>query len=124
MADVPQPRKVLFVEDEEMIRRAYARWFGARYEMAFAATGAEGLKEFARLGPDVVVLDLRLPDMDGIEVLARIREAGSSVRVIVTSAYASMKPQIAMLDLGIEGFLQKPFDTAELARMIDGGADR
>jgi len=119
MSDTKPRRRVLFVEDEAMLRSAYARLYGSRYEVEFAATGAEALLAVPRFAPDVVVLDLRLPDMDGIEVLARVRESGSSVRVIVTSAYASMKPQIAMLDLGMEGYLQKPFDLAELARLID-----
>jgi len=117
-------RKVLFVEDEPGLRSAYARLFVKRYEMAFAATGAEALSELGRFAPDVVVLDLRLPDVDGVDVLTKIRQARVPVRTIVTSAYASMEPQLALMDLGHKAYLQKPFDPEDLAQLIDEVADR
>jgi two-component system response regulator AtoC len=124
MTAPPRKRRVLFVEDEAPLRAAYARLFGGRYELAFAATGMEALREFERFAPEVVVLDLRLPDVDGIDVLAKIRATNTAVRVVVTSSYASMEPQIGMLGLGLDAYLQKPFDSGDLARLIDGGPDR
>src|SRR5438876_4980733 len=59
-----QRRKVLFVEDEQALHTSYQRYFAGRYEMGFARTGAEALSQLDQLHPDVLVLDLRLPDTD------------------------------------------------------------
>lgn len=113
------PRRVLFVEDELLLRRAYERYFGRRYEIALAETGAEARDRFTRFRPDVVVLDLRLPDTDGIDLLREFRAGGSMVPVIVTTAYSSMQPMIEMLGLKHTGFLLKPFDLQTLHARID-----
>lgn len=113
------PRRVLFVEDEEALRRAYERYFAQRYDMAFAGTGAEGLLEFNSFVPDVLVLDMQLPDTDGLALLKQMREQRPDLPVIVTTAYASMRPVIEVLGLGHNGFLVKPFELEELARLID-----
>jgi DNA-binding response OmpR family regulator len=112
-------RRVLFVEDEDALRSAYQRYFTKRYEMAFAATGAEGLLEFNNFIPDVLVLDMQLPDTDGLALLKQMREQRPGLPVIVTTAYASMRPVIEVLGLGHSGFLVKPFELEELARLID-----
>ena len=62
-------RRVLFVEDEAALRSAYARYFAKRYDMAFAGTGAQGLEEFEASPPDILVLDMQLPDTDGLALL-------------------------------------------------------
>jgi DNA-binding response OmpR family regulator len=110
---------VLFVEDEEALRRAYERYFAQRYDMAFAGTGAEGLLEFNNFTPDVLVLDMQLPDTDGLALLKQMREQRPDLPVIVTTAYASMRPVIEVLGLGHNGFLVKPFELEELAHLID-----
>jgi DNA-binding response OmpR family regulator len=112
-------RRVLFVEDEEPLRRAYERYFASRYNMAFAGTGAEGIEEFQAFTPDVLVLDLQLPDTDGLALLKQMRETRPAIPVIVTTAYASMQPVIEMLGTGHSGFLVKPFELEELAKLID-----
>jgi DNA-binding response OmpR family regulator len=65
------------------------------------------------------VLDLRLPDTDGIDLLRRLRARVPALRVIITSAYVSFEPQLRVLDLPHNGYLVKPFDLADLAQRID-----
>lgn len=120
-APVPR-RRVLFVEDEDSLRRSYGRYFAARYEMAFAASGQEALGQLRAFDPQVVVLDLRLPDTDGIDLFQEIRRRLPTVPVVVTTAYHSMEPLIHVLDLGHSGYLVKPFELAELADLIDAAS--
>jgi DNA-binding response OmpR family regulator len=116
----PSPRrKVLFVEDESALRRTYQRFFATRYEVAFAGSGTEARRQMADFQPEVLVLDLRLPDTDGITLLQEIRQSRPSLPVIVTTSYVSMEPLINVLDLGHSGYLVKPFDMEDLAARID-----
>src|SRR2546427_8711406 len=71
---VPPPRKVLFVEDEAALQYSYERFFEGKYTMAYAPNGAEAMRQLNNFEPDVLVLDMRLPDTDGIALLQRIRE--------------------------------------------------
>ena len=117
-APVPR-RRVLFVEDEGALRNSYERFFTGRYDMTFAGTGAEGLVRLAESPPDVLVLDLRLPDTDGIALLQKIRQSHPKLPVVVTTAYVSMEPLMSVLDLEHSAYLVKPFDLNELAARID-----
>ena len=119
MADAMTRRRVLFIEDEPALRLSYERAFAQRYDAAFAATGAEALALLVTHRPDVAVLDLRLPDTDGIELLRRLRAVRQDLPVIITSAYVSLEPQLRVLALPHHGYLVKPFDLGDLARRID-----
>jgi len=119
MAQAVPRRRVLFVEDEPALRASYQRAFASRYEAVFAATGAEAVRLLEEHRPDVAVLDLRLPDTDGIDLLRRLRAVRPDLRVIITSAYVSFEPQLRVLDLLHHGYLVKPFDLGDLAQRID-----
>lgn len=119
MTEQPTPRRVLFIEDEPALRISYERYFRPRYAMTFASSGAEALARFAGEPPDVVVLDMRLPDTDGVELLRKIRETHPDVPVIITTAYVSVEPQLRVLDLSHSAYLIKPFDLDELGAAID-----
>ena len=84
------PRRVLFVEDESALRRTYQRFFSTRYDVAFAASGSEARRQLEDFRPEVLVLDLRLPDTDGVTLLQEIRQSRPSLPVIVTTAYVSV----------------------------------
>jgi CheY-like chemotaxis protein len=119
---IPMPDalpRVMFVEDESTLRKSYERFFADRYDMEFAASGAEAVTKVGPFAPEVVVLDLRLPDTDGIEVMRQVREINPQVPVIITTAYVSMGPLVSMLALGRTSFMTKPFDLNDLARKID-----
>jgi two-component system response regulator AtoC len=119
MTEQPPRRRVLFIEDEPALRISYERFFRPRYAMAFASSGAEALARLEETPPDVVVLDLRLPDTDGVELLRRLREKRPDLPVIITTAYVSVEPQLRVLDLAHSAYLIKPFDLDELGDAID-----
>ena len=119
MAQALPRRRVLFIEDEPALRLSYERAFALRYDAAYAATGAEALRLLSEHRPDVAVLDLRLPDTDGIELLRQLRVSRPDLAVIITSAYVSLEPQLRVLAIPHHGYLVKPFDLADLARRID-----
>jgi two-component system OmpR family response regulator len=112
------PTRVLVVDDEESARRAVAQ--GLRdvgWQVIEAADGLSGLEAAVRDRPDVVLLDLRLPGLEGEDVLRRLREA-SRVPVIVVSAKREEDDRVAVLDMGADDYLTKPFTVRELAARI------
>jgi DNA-binding response OmpR family regulator len=115
----PPSRKVLFVEDEAALQYSYERFFKGKYSMAYAPNGAEAMRQLESFQPDVLVLDMRLPDTDGIALLQRIREQRPTLPVVVTTAYVSMEPLMNVLDLGHSRYLVKPYELSELAAAID-----
>jgi len=109
----PGPR-VLVVDDEPPIRRALAANLRARgFAAEFAATGEEALQLAARRHPDVVVLDLGLPGMSGVEVIHGLR-GWSSVPIVVLSARGAEADKVAALDAGADDYVTKPFGMDEL----------
>jgi DNA-binding response OmpR family regulator len=119
MKDGGAKRRVLFVEDETGLRQAYRRFFGGRFDTAFAGTGAEARALVREFAPDLVVLDLRLPDGDGMDLLRDLRAQRADLRVVVTTSYASMQPLFEMLGIAHSGYLVKPFSLSDLGAQID-----
>ena len=111
-------RKVLFVEDELALSSAYERYFANRLEMAFAASGEQAEALLDVFNPEVLVLDMRLPDTDGVDLLRRLRERQPALPVVITTAYASMEPLMGVMGLSHSGFLMKPFEMTELEKLI------
>lgn len=106
--------RVLVVDDEPQILRALRINLSARgYEVSTAVDGASALRAAAERSPEVVVLDLGLPDMDGTEVLAGIR-GWSKVPVIVLSARTDYADKVEALDAGADDYVSKPFGMDEL----------
>ncbi|MBS1714080.1 MAG: response regulator [Armatimonadetes bacterium] len=113
-----EPVRVVVIDDEVQIRRFLKAGLGAEsIELFEAETGEEGLRIVARANPDVVLLDLGLPDMDGLEVARRLRE-WTDVPIIVLSARGQEKDKIAALDAGADDYLTKPFGVGELMARI------
>jgi two-component system KDP operon response regulator KdpE len=109
---------VLVVDDEPALLRAVGAALKARdYEVATAGTGQAAIDAIALTPPDVVVLDLGLPDLDGIEVCRRVRE-WSDVPIVVLSAEGSEQRKVMALDQGADDYVTKPFSTAELLARI------
>ena len=105
---------VLVVDDEPQIRRALRTSLEAHgWEVATVGTGEEGVLGAAEMGPDLLLLDLGLPDMDGTEVIVRIR-GFSDVPVIVLSVREGQHDKVAALDAGADDYVTKPFGMEEL----------
>jgi two-component system KDP operon response regulator KdpE len=110
--------RVLVVDDDRALLRALEIALSVRgNEVLMARTAADGIAQVSISSPDVVILDLGLPDMDGIEVVRRVRQ-WTRVPVIVLSASASEDKKVTALDAGADDYVTKPFGMAELeARM-------
>lgn len=110
--------RVLVVEDDKRINSFYKTVLEANnYDVLLAQTGTEAYSMITSQCPDVVILDLGLPDMDGMKILKSVRE-WSSMPVIVVSARTHEKDKVAALDLGADDYITKPFGTSELMARI------
>ncbi len=109
---------ILLIEDEPEIRRFLRTTLPAHgYRLHEATTGQDGLTEAKARNPDLILLDLGLPDLDGTEVIRRVRE-WAQVPIIVLSARDQEQTKVAALDLGADDYVMKPFGVNELlARM-------
>ncbi|MCX7015088.1 MAG: response regulator [Candidatus Sumerlaeota bacterium] len=106
------------IEDEAPIRRFLRASLASQgYRIIEAETGAEGLALAGSHAPDLIILDLGLPDIDGLEALARLRE-WSAVPVIILTARGKEQDKIAGLDAGADDYLTKPFSVGELAARL------
>lgn len=106
--------QVLLIEDEPQVRRFLrALLQGNGYRLIEAETGTQGITYAAQHTPDLVVLDLGLPDMDGIEVTRRLRE-WSNLPILVLSARGKEGDKVTALDAGADDYLTKPFGAEEL----------
>jgi two-component system KDP operon response regulator KdpE len=109
---------LIVIEDEAQIRRFLRTTLASEgYQIFEAETAKQGLTEAATRKPDLIILDLGLPDMDGVEVVKRIR-AWSSVPVIILSARSQESDKISALDAGADDYLVKPFGSGELLARI------
>ncbi|WP_019930030.1 response regulator [Nocardia sp. BMG111209] len=118
------PTRVLVVDDEPQILRALRINLSVRgYEVITASTGAAALRAAAEKHPAVVVLDLGLPDMDGIEVLGGLR-GWSQAPVIVLSARTDSGDKVAALDAGADDYVTKPFGMDELLARLRAAVRR
>lgn len=109
---------VLLVEDELPIRRFLRPAVeAAGWRLIEAETGQSGILQASQNRPDVIILDLELPDIEGIEVVRRIRE-WSTLPIIILSARGQEKDKIATLDAGADDYVQKPFSVGELIARI------
>ena len=110
----PPAHSVLIIDDEVQIRRLLRVTLeAAGYRILEAANGEDGLAEAAQRNPDVIILDLGLPAMDGLTVLKRLRE-WSRAPVLVLSVQEGEGDKVAALDNGADDYMTKPFSTAEL----------
>lgn len=111
--------RILIVEDEKSIARVLELELTYEgYKTGVALTGAEGLIQFREHEWDLVLLDLMLPEIHGLDVLKRIRSAGSEVPVILLTAKNDVKDKVAGLDLGANDYVTKPFEIEELLARI------
>ena len=117
-SDASIPKKVLVIDDEPQLRRLLKLTLESEgFAFHEADKGVTGLTEAAFCRPDIVILDLGLPDLPGIEVIKRLRE-WSSVPILVLSVRVGHLDKIAALDNGAEDYLTKPFDPSELLARI------
>jgi two-component system KDP operon response regulator KdpE len=112
------PARILLVDDEIAIQRAMGPLLRSRgYDVEVAGTGADALEAVQQRPPDLIVLDLGLPDIEGTEVCRRVR-AQSAAPIIILSARGAEADKVAVLDLGADDYVTKPFGPEELLARI------
>ncbi len=117
--DVTMATRILMIEDDARLASMVAADLGRNaLEVWVAATATEGLARLAREPFDLVLLDLMLPDADGLDVCRRIRAAGSAVPVIMLTAKGDPTDRVVGLELGADDYVAKPFDPRELLARI------
>jgi len=110
---------VLVVDDELLIRKSLSKVLRARgYAVELASTGAEGLQQATEVRPQVMILDMRLPDTDGISVLRRVREVDPLLQVIVITAFGDVQSAVDAMKLGACDFLRKPYEMEDIVLAV------
>jgi DNA-binding NtrC family response regulator len=113
------------IDDEPVIHDVLAQLLTSEgYEVEISSNGEEALEKFAPQSCDVVLLDLLMPGMDGIEVLQRIKKIDPAAAVIIITAYGSVESAIAAMKFGALDYIQKPFKHDELLRTIERAVER
>ncbi len=106
---------VAIVDDDAAIRSALSRALRMEnYDVELFEDGSSALRAVQLRAPDVIVLDLQLPDVDGLEICRRIRRAGDATPILMLTARDAVNDRVAGLDVGADDYLVKPFDLAEL----------
>jgi two-component system response regulator MprA len=107
--------RVLVIEDDDSVRAAVRRaLLLAGYEVIQAPTGQEGLLRAQTDVPDAIVLDLGLPDIDGVQVCMRLRDSGNRTPILMLTARAAVEDRVDGLEAGADDYLVKPYDVREL----------
>jgi DNA-binding response OmpR family regulator len=110
---------LLVVEDEERVASFLGKGLRAHgYDVQWVHTGQGALRRLRQPGISLVILDLGLPDLDGLDVLERLRQCGSAVPVLVLSARGRVDDRVTGLNLGADDYLGKPFAFAELLARV------
>ena len=111
--------RLLLIDDEADVQYSFRRIFDSpEIELAAASSGEEGLKLIAKVKPDLVIMDVRMGGMNGLETLRRIRETNAKLPVIMMTAYGTTQMAIEAMKLGAYDYLLKPFDVPKLKQII------
>jgi two-component system response regulator AtoC len=108
-------KSILIIDDDPLIRKTLSSHLSKKgFEVELAEDGGDGLKKFEECQPELVVLDIRLPDIDGLEVLMKLKEKNKNATIIIMTAYDDMKTTVEAIKLGAFEYLVKPLDNVEL----------
>ena len=111
--------KILVVDDDRLLQNSLKNILMETYDIVIAGSGESALEELKKIEFDLVLLDIRLPGIDGVETLRQIRAYGYSARVIMMTAYEDIKTVITSMKMGASDYLVKPLDIDELEIIID-----
>jgi DNA-binding NtrC family response regulator len=113
-------KSILIIEDDALVRRTLTSQLAkGGFEVFVAENGEDGIRAYVESNPDLVLLDIRLPDIDGLEVLRKIKERNRRAIILVMTAFDDMKTTVEAVKLGAYEYLVKPLNTAELGLTIE-----
>jgi two-component system, NtrC family, response regulator HydG len=119
------PVRILVVDDEQHIRNSLATWFREEgYDVSVAASGKDALAAVAREGTNILLVDIKMPGMDGLELQRRVRELAPDATIIIMTAYASVETAVEALKEGAYDYIVKPFDPEAVSRLVRKAAER
>lgn len=113
-----EKKKLLIADDEEGIRESLNLILGDEYDLSYACDGEESLVEARKDGYSAVLLDIKMPKMDGLEVLKRLRQEKKEVPVIILTAYQSVELAQQAVNLGATNYLPKPFEREQVLKAV------
>lgn len=118
--------KILIIEDEEEIRDGLVEILSPYFDVRNASNGIEGLKKNFQERPDLILLDLKMPEMDGFQVCKAIREEKefNLVPIIILTAFNNVSDRTKLFELGADDYITKPFDSAELVARVQRALSR
>jgi DNA-binding NtrC family response regulator len=117
---VSEKRRVLIVDDDRDIVTIVSTILGGRgWDIKAAYNGREALEAVTLSKPDIILLDIMMPEMNGIEVLKRIKKIDTDARIIMITAFGDVESYLDSMELGAYEYINKPFETDELLEMID-----
>src|SRR5262245_51007557 len=111
--------RILLIDDDESIRKVIGYMLEEKYAAETAATAAEGLGKFRSQRPDLVLTDIKMPKMSGIELLSELKSIDPSVPVIILTAFATVETAVEAMKLGAADYLTKPISRDELLMTIE-----
>lgn len=115
---------ILVVDDEKIVRESFTKWLREDgYRVDSAEDAIATLRKLKDQQWNIILLDLKLPGMDGIELLQRIRETHKNINVIIITAYASVESAVKALKIGAYDYITKPIDPEDLEQLIEQAID-
>lgn len=117
---MPQKNRILVVDDEDALRTVLSSELeGEGYKVASAADGSEAIEILKKEGFDLILLDIKMPNVDGFEVLKFVKESHPDTKVIMLTGFADLKNAIESKKLGAEDFVSKPYDLVDLLTTVE-----
>jgi two-component system response regulator (stage 0 sporulation protein F) len=111
--------KILIVDDEIWVRELLEEFLTLQgYQVTLAPNGEEALKKFNQDRPDIVLLDIKMPGISGLEVLGRIKRLNKKIGVIMLSAFGDFDTIQKALEMGADHFIEKPFDLNRISKIL------
>src|SRR3972149_7175980 len=119
------PVRILVVDDEQHVRNSLATWFREEgYDVSVAASGKEALATVTREGTNILLVDIKMPGLDGLELQHKVRELAPDATIIIMTAYASVETAVQALKEGAYDYIVKPFDPESVSRLVRKAAER
>ena len=115
-----KPYRILYAEDDDMIRDGYVNYFKIIFQDVYeASNGQEAYDTYKKYRPDILLFDINMPYIDGLELIQKIREDDKKVKIIVLSAYTDEDKLLKAIKLGLVSYLKKPVKKAELDSVLN-----